>query len=310
MKRWMNKIAVCLMLIATMVIPAGSQTVYATGTGRAESALLYVTGYEVTNETITPGSEFTLTITLENFSSSVTAKNVMVVVGNPNGITPEYSTVSQTYLGQVGPKDTAEVSFRYTADTTIDAEELDFTAKVISDSYTTDTQIRIPVGRMVDFDVEECTVPETFVVDKTGYASAMVENLGKSGVNNVVMVARCDGKDVASANIGSISSGTSKTQSVSLKFDEEGQHTFELLLTYVDSDGINKEFVISSGLLKVISEEEQVVSDNQTQNSAEEQQIQQTEEGSGIGNFVLICISGILLIAVCCVILLLIYRRK
>ena len=309
MKRWMNKIAVCLMLIATMVIPAGSQTVYATGTGRAESALLYVTGYEVTNETITPGSEFTLTITLENFSSSVTAKNVMVVVGNPNGITPEYSTVSQTYLGQVGPKDTAEVSFRYTADTTIDAEELDFTAKVISDSYSTDTQIRIPVGRTVDFDVEECTVPETFVVDKTGYASAMVENLGKSGVNNVVMVARCDGQDVASANIGTMSAGTSKTQSVSLTFDKEGQHVYELVLTYVDSEGADKEFVIASGVLKVISAEKQANTENQ-QNVPEEQQIQQTEEGSGIGNFVLICISGILLIAVCCVILLLIYRRK
>lgn len=310
MKKLIKNMVLSLVAVVVMTVSAGNFTVSAAA-GRAEAALLYVTGYEVTNESITPGSDFTLTVKLENFSSSVTARNVIVVITNPVGVAPEYGTVSQAYVKSVGPGDTTEVSFRYTAEATIQATQLNFTAYVTSDSFTTNAEMRIPVGRAVDFEVVDCILPEKIAVNKTEYVSAMIENLGSTGVSNVVMVVRCDGEVMASANIGTMSAGTSKTQSVGISFAEEGQHTLELLLTYTNSDGMNKEYVISSNILKVVAEETK--SDaygEQTVAADDANQTQNTQSGIGVGNIIMVCISGLLLISVCCVILLLIYRRK
>lgn len=308
MKRLIRRIIFGVVALVLM-INTNALTALAVGLSRSESALLYVTGYEVTNGTIVPGEEFTLTLVLENFSSTVSAEHVMVVIDNPVGIVPEYGTVTQAYIDLVEPGTTKEVSFRYTSATDISASEIYFSAHATSDSYSTTTRLIIPVGRMTDFGVESYTVPEKCVVNKTEYVSAMVRNTGRIGVSNVVMVARSDGKDIASADIGAMSAGTSKTQYVGVTFSEEGQHTFELLLTYEDEAGQQKEYVISSERILVAADVETEVSDSQTQ-PGEDVTTQTAENNSGVSNVIAICVISILLVVVCCVILLLIYRRK
>lgn len=306
MKKRIRKMVMAVMLMTVMMSFHMKLTVSA-----AEKSMLYVTGYEVTNETITPGSDFILTVKLQNFSATTDAEDIVVTVTNPEDVIPEYGTVSMAYIEKVRPEETEEITLKYSANANLEKTELNFTVSVVTSTATTSSQLRIPVGRVTDFTVDEYSVPQKMIVGKVGYASAQVENVGNKGVSNVVMVARCDGVDIGTANIGTIAARTFKTQYVSMTFDDAGRRAVDLVLTYTNAEGENKEYVISSSIINVV-EEEQISIDSSTQN------IHQDEEGSsenvnqdrGYGNIIVMSISGVLLIGVCCVILLLLYRRK
>ena len=75
------------------------------------SPYIMVESYELSDEKIVPGEDFTLSLTLKNYSVSVTARDVLVNVENPGGIAPVYGTVSQTWVDEMGPGETATVSF-------------------------------------------------------------------------------------------------------------------------------------------------------------------------------------------------------
>ncbi len=275
-----------------------------------DDAMLLVTGYEVTNETITPGNDFTLTVKLSNFSKTEDAKNVFVVVSNPDGVAPKYGTVSQTYIESVGAGEETEVSFQYNSWANIQADALNFNVNVYDGESSSVTQLRVPVGRLVDFDVDDVTVPLEYATNRTEYVSARIMNLGNKGVSNVTMVARCNGQDVASTSIGTMSAGTAKTQSVSVTFDEKGTYSFDLVLTYVSGDGTSKEYTIFSDKITVREESGNSVSQSKPVENTDETEEQDLELKTQTQSIVVICVSGILLIAVCCIILLLLQKRK
>lgn len=279
-------------------------------------AQLYVAGYEVTNEIIVPGNDFALKVQVKNQSEDVTVKNVMVAITNPNGVVPEYGKVGTAVIDTLKPGSVEEVCFRYSSDTNIKASELNFGVSVFYDNLSTSAQVRIPVGKITDIVVENASMPEQLEAGKVGYASAVIENMEDKGVSNVVMVARCNGENIASANIGTISAKTQKTQTIGLVFDKEGQYAVDLLLTYTNGDGENKEYTISSGIIQVVDENEFVDNIDEGQINPEdkpepgEDLTSEPEPATGINNILLLCVSGVLLIGLCCVILILLYRRK
>lgn len=278
-----------------------------------KTALLYVTGYEVDNQTIIPGKEFTLKLKVENYSEYVSARDIVVMIDNPQGIVPEYGTLSVEYIDNIGPKSSAEIKFKYKADLELDVSELDFGVYISWDSNETTTPLRISVGREGDFSVDEFTIPENMVIGKKEYIGALIENVSGKDMDNVAMVIKCDDEILASQSIGTMLSGTAKTQYLTVLFEEEnkGEHSYELLLTYTDGVDTNKEYIISSGIVNVgdkadTSEAQGNNIDNKDSSAGEENEENQT----GISNMVIVCTIGILLIAICCVVLLLIYRRK
>ncbi len=275
-------------------------------------AQLYVEGYELTGETIAPGNDFTLKVHIKNQSEDVTVKNILVMITNPNGVVPEYGEVGTAVIDVLEPGKIGEVSFHYSSDSNIKTSELNFGVNVFYDNMSTSAQVRVPVGRMADFSVEESSMPEKLLVGKAGYASAVIENLGETGVSNVAMVARCDGKDIAVANIGSLSANTLKTQSLSLMFEEEGQYAVDLLLTYTNGEGQNKEVLISSSIVPVVAEEEIIINgDDEGTTPTDTPELKpEPEPEKGMNNILLLSVSGVLLIGLCCVILILLYRRK
>lgn len=274
-------------------------------------ANLYVAGYEVTNETVIPGNDFALMVQIKNQSQDVTVKNVMVTITNPTGVIPEYGKVGTAVIESLAPGATEEVCFRYSSESGIKTSDLNFGVGVFYDNLSTSAQIRIPVGKITDFGIEKVSMPEKLMIGKAGYASAVIENLEEKGVSNVIMVARCNGKEIASANIGTLSAKTRKTQSVSLEFKEAGQYAVDLVLTYTNGEGEHKEFMISSSIVQVVSEEDFIGDETETPVSTDIPQAG-SERGAKqkISNIVLLSISGVLLIGLCCVILILLYRRK
>lgn len=275
-------------------------------------ALLYVTEYEVDNQTIIPGKEFTLKLKVENYSAYASAKNIVVMIDNPKGVVPEYGTVSVQYITSIGPKSSEEVVFKYKADEDLNATELDFGVFVSSDSGNTSTPLRLSVGREGDFVVDEFAVPEKFTVGKKEYVSALIENVSGKDLDNVVMVVKCDGEVLTSQSIGTMLSGVAKTQYVNILFEDggQGQHSYELLLSYTDGAGTSKEYIITSGMLTVNDKANESETYDNTNNSNISINGEGEDSQTGVNSIVVICAIGILMIAVCCVVLLLIYRRK
>lgn len=269
-------------------------------------AQLVVVGYEVTNETIIPGNDFTLKVKIMNRSTDVTARNVMVSITNPNGVVPEYGKVGIAVIEALAPGSTEEVILSYSSDSDLKVSELNFGVGAFYDNLSTSAQIRVPVGKITDIGVEKSSMPERMAVGKVGYASAVIENLDETGISNVVMAARCDGKDIGTVNIGTISAKTLKTQSVSLLFEEEGSYAVDLILMYTNGEGQNKEFLIASGLVEVVADEELIKNNEGT----DVKPIDTPEPEQGVSNLLLLSVSGVLLIGLCCVILVLLYRRK
>ena len=109
------------------------------------SPYIMLESYEVSNEKIVPGEDFTLTLTLKNYSVSATAKNVLVDISNPAGIAPVYGTVSQTWVEEMGPGETATVSFDYTSSVDITGDYLDFYITMVGE-VTNYITLRAPVG--------------------------------------------------------------------------------------------------------------------------------------------------------------------
>lgn len=304
-------ILVCTLFSGIQIKAAGQNghiTPTATNIPKNKDALLYVTDYSVTNQTIIPGKEFTLKMTLKNFSSRDSAENVVVMIDNPEGVVPEYGTVSVEYIDKLAPNSSRTLKFAYTADSKIEATELNFMVYVNSDAYNnTTTPVRIAVGTVGDIIVEDYNAPEKYAAGKTDYISAQVQNASGGVFNNVVMVAMCDDKEIASANIGTMPSGASKTQYVSVTFDEPGKHSYELLLKYTDEQGTNKEYSIGSGMLEVSGNDVGTdVNTGQGSNAVHED----TQEVTSGSNIVIMCTIGVLMIAVGCVVLILLYRRK
>lgn len=271
-------------------------------------AQLVVAGYEVTNETIIPGNDFALKVKIMNRSTDVTARNVMVSITNPNGVVPEYGKVGIAVIDALAPGSTEEIILRYSSDSNLKVSELNFGVGVYYDNLSTSAQVRVPVGKITDIAVEKSSMPEKLVVGKAGYASAVIENLDEAGISNVVMSARCDGKDIATVNIGTISAKTTKTQSISLLFEEVGQYAVDVVLAYTNGEGQNKELMISSSVVQVVEEDE--YNQNNEGENAKPVDTPEPEPEGGISNLLLLSVSGVLLIGLCCVILILLYRRK
>lgn len=276
----------------------------------ADKALLYVTGYEVTNETITPGEDFVLTVYLENYSDTIPAENVIVNIANPDGVIPEYGTVSTEYIDRIDASEKKVLKFNYSANSELNKTELNFNVSVLSDSSSTSSQLRIPVGRMTDFEVENKTVPTKMVTGKVSYVSAQLKNVSKTALTNVVMVARCDGVDLASASMGTISTNSFKTQNVGIAFYTPGKQAIDLVVTYTDGNSEDKEFVISSSIVAVNDEE--VISNDDLDEVGENNNVTTAENDGllGMSKLMLLSISGVMFIGVCCVVLILVYRRK
>lgn len=268
--------------------------------------LLYVEGYEVTNESIMPGTEFTLTIKIRNYSKHASAEEVVVSVSNPDGVVPEYGTVSLVYIDSIKANSNAEVQMKYTANTVIKGSELNFNIVVSSPECASSAQLRIPVGRLTDFEVSKSTIPEAATMGKTCYASVMVENIGDGAYYDVIMVARSAGTVIASAPMGTISAGKTKTQSVGLVFEAEGTYPVEIVLTYVNTEGEDKEYLISSNNIKVTEAISSTTSKKETDNEVGNT----INDDKSVQRIVIICVSGILFIATCCIVLMFMYRRK
>lgn len=264
------------------------------------SPYIMVESYELSDEKIVPGEDFTLSLTLKNYSVSVTARDVLVNVENPGGIAPVYGTVSQTWVDEMGPGETATVSFDYTSSVEITGDYLDFSITMIGGSTANYITLRAPVGSDTPFSVMAYQIPEQITVGEYSSASISFRVLGSENVRNVAVEFTLDGETASRSTIGILTAGATRTQGVSVTAVSPGQYEGELILHYDDEADQNRSVVVAGATVTVLPP---------AQSEPQEPVVSPTPaEAGGSSEIFLLGIGGILILSVFVVVLL--WARK
>lgn len=267
------------------------------------SPYIMLESYEISNEKIVPGEDFTLTLTLKNYSVSATAKNVLVDISNPAGIAPVYGTVSQTWVEEMGPGETATVSFDYTSSMDITGDYLDFYITMVGE-VTNYITLRAPVGSDSPFSVLAVNIPEQLGVNSISSASVSFRVLGEENVRNVSMEFTLNGESVSKSSVGILTAGTTRTQSISVTGYAPGQFNAELILYYDDETDQTQSVVVGSAMVDVINDiETDVVQEETTE-------IVGANDDSRSDDIVLLGVGGILILGIFTVVLMLTRKKK
>lgn len=228
-------VLICCLLCLIISFLSGVQSVFAAD--KNEFPFISIDSYTVTKDKIIPGSDFTLTLCLRNNSETTPAKNVVVGVDCPAGVSPKYGTPGQAYFKEIAKGDTVETSFEFSTIEEIYSYYLDFQITIFGDESNNSLILRIPVGTDSPFNITNFEIDNVGMEGDTASASVAFKVIGIDYVKNVVVRARFDGIETNAISIGALSPGTSKSQFISIPLNSYGEHEIKLLISYEDAYG-------------------------------------------------------------------------
>ena len=295
--RTLRKVRILLFVLGmVLLVPCFKGDVKAAeaGAGTSAAPMIMLERYDVTDEQIVPGEDFTLTLTLKNYSSNVTVKDVVVDITNPKGIMPVYGTVSQVYIDEIPAGETREVSVDYYADTVVDSTSVDFSLTIIDNGSATNyVLVRVPVGTDVPFYVLSDKFPTSVAVGENATSSLTFEVIGHANVRSVSHVVLVDGVAIGSSTIGSLTAGATRTQNTTVAFSEAGEYNVDIEIQYIDKADQPQSFIVGSKTITVYEKD-----DNDVIIPQEMEPMEENNENKslilGLGGIVLI--AGLLVI--------------
>lgn len=244
-----------------IVLLFGSNTMIADATELATGPLIVIDKYEVTDEKIVPGEDFTLKLTISNYNETTTATDVLLDIDNPEGVAPVYGTVSQVYLGDIAPGETREIEIDYNSWTSITGDTLDFFVTIVTSVNQNYVTLRIPTGSDSPFSIISSNIPAEISTNERLSVSLAFQVLGNENVRDVAMVVSSDGEVLADSMIGIVTPGVTRTQQLSAYFDEPGEYALDIGLEYVDPAGQKILVPVTTQILAVKDVEIPVIDD-------------------------------------------------
>ena len=184
MKFAFGKILACLLCVClladTVTLTAAFPAPEITETNVQQ---VFLDHYELTDEKIIPGKEFTLKLFLKNVSEKST-EHVIVDVMYPLGIMPVYGSVSQAVV-DVEAGDTTEVALEYIALEKIGSSVLDFQVSLRENELQNLTILRTPVGLQSPFDIVSSFIPAKAMAGESVNCSMTFKYLGMETADKV-----------------------------------------------------------------------------------------------------------------------------
>lgn len=303
-KRIIRQITV-LFLITTALLSVQCQTkaLWAEPVASTNVSDVMISNYDVSNQKIIPGQDFTLKITVTNYSANVKADGVKIAVQNPEGVAPVYGTVSQGYIGTLQAGESKEVSFLYNSWTSIVTDTIEFDVLLASSTSDNEVILHVPSSLDAPFKIDSVLIPEQSISGQKTDVKLTFSVLGAENVSNVVMSVEGDNFQTAKSNIGILSPGVTKSQNMSISFDDAGNYPVNVYLSYINSDGTMKKIKVYSGDIIVTK------GTVETDIPDGDEQIKK-DANSNISKMLVIGVSGILIIAVFGLILLIVYKKR
>ena len=261
---------------------------------------VFLDRYELTDEKIIPGKEFTLKLFLKNVSDK-SIEHVIVDVMYPLGIMPIYGSVSQAIV-DVDAGETTEVALRYNALEKIGSPILDFQVSLRENELQNLTVLRTPVGLQSPFDIVSFFIPTKAMEGESVNCSMTFKYLGIETADKVSARMNVNGVLAYAVDLGNMTKETTKTQSLFKSFDQEGTYSVELYLDYHDDAGKKKTMKVGSGSLEVL--------EVPSVSASAAEQMEKSQQENQRSNRSLVLMAGGILIAVIFAIIVFLIRKK
>lgn len=301
----LKKILTCLLcmflLLNTCSMAAMAARPLVPETTEPEIQQVFLDHYELTDEKIIPGKDFTLKLFLKNVGDR-SVEHVIVDVIYPLGTMPVYGTVSQAIV-DVSAGETSVVELKYKALEKIGSPVLDFQVSLRENELQNLTILRAPVGLQSPLDVVSFFIPSRVMAGDGVNCSMTFKYLGMDTADQVSARMNVDGRPVYSVDMGDLTEESTKTQTLVNTFDEAGTYTVGLYLDYHDDAGVKKTIQVGSGVLEVTEF---------PMNSANTKLPQETESQNNLQasqSYVMIC-SAVLILVIIVIMVLLIKKKK
>lgn len=223
---------------------------------------IIINEYDFGGEFVVAGTKFPLTITFENTSGEAVIENLKITINGASssidgGIAfSAANSANSFFFEKIDTKATDSVTLEMLAkaDATPNSYPIDIS---FSYEYTVNGKryqaptvretINIPLQQEDRLVVNEPYYPNYVVfVGESCYVSASLVNMGKSGVYNVTASLRGEGFDMQESSyyIGNIESGREEYYDAEFFPNIAGDINIELVVTYEDANGNQKEKVI------------------------------------------------------------------
>ena len=217
--------------------------------------VVMVSSYKVTNDSVTPGETFELTIELENTHASAPAQEILLNISCPDGISTVYPTMTQVYLDGLEPKAKEKVTFELEASPYYNRSLVTIGVNIATITRNNYVNLYIPV--LLDsssFKVVSKSIPEEAYAGKKISASLTFKSMIDEKLGNVSFKAYVDDSEnpVISTNLGNLSAGASMSQNASFSINEKGSHSVRFEITYTTAEGEELTSELYSGTIEVV----------------------------------------------------------
>ena len=213
-----------------------------------------VSSYKVSDDIIIPGKQFVLTIEVENTDKKVATRGMLMTINFPDGISTAYGSSNQIYIDSLKAGEKREIEVQMFASQYYNRSTVPFGITFISEIRTNSATVyaSVQLDRSL-FKVVSQSIPEEAGAGDKIAASLSFKSLLEEKLSNVVLYVYVDSdsKPVASANIGNITAGASKTQNMTFFINEKGRHTLKFELSYSNSEGIFSTAELYSGKISI-----------------------------------------------------------
>lgn len=263
-----------------------------------------VTDYELEGGGIIPGESSQLILTLKNMNYEYSVYSVLITCqssatdGTPN-VSAEYGTSNQAYIDTMGPGEQKQTVISLQAADTLASERIDCTLNIsfkdnVNGMSSTDTVIQLPI-KQDNLKIKRAYVPKTAVLGAKNRISATYENIQNEEIYNAVMTVRGSGMESRSIELGTVSSGSRKSQEVYIVFDSLGEQSISVELSYEDAKGNTYITKTKSYQVEVLSNAEDNIHGGDNQTITTSQNIVILKQAGCVAAIIL-CIAGFVFI--------------
>ncbi len=288
---------------------------------------IIIESYDFGGDFVTAGDTFPLTVKIKNASSKAVIENLKVTINGAPGTTDgsiAYSPANSSnsfFFETLGMKSSADIALDLLAKgdaapnsypvSVAFSYEYRANGKSYQASPVTET-ITIPLQQEDRLTVNEPEAPNYAVnVGEMCYISTSLVNKGKSGVYNVSANVTGEGFDISSGAyyIGNINSGSEEYYDAQITPNMEGDINGEIVITYEDANGNEKEQRVPFSFTAVQFNYDQMYpSDGMTfEDPMMQGEVPPQNNGGGIVIFI---IGGAFLIAVIVIVVIVIKKKR
>lgn len=242
---------VCLMLL---FFPAFAKQ------AKAEGGALMIDSVEIEKGDFSPGSTAILSFKIKSVGLSTTATDIIVQFSSDSGVTPVFGESNQKYIGSITPAQLTELKFEVNVPSIMEVERVQVSLEMSYDlrgeKSANTASVYIPVQYNSGVVVNGVSVAESAKIGSKALISITYANGSDETLKDVTF--HLDGnieESTSTVEIGNLESGASNYQDVYVIFNDLGEQTVDITVSYTDMEGNTFTKDVSSEVITVSNEE-------------------------------------------------------